>query len=137
MYLLPAGVNFVITIISVVSGIVAIVEQIRKKRKDERGSWVLVCIVIVSIFFLAGSIMKNRLVKVPNVVGKTYNDACITLSRFGLNYDLTVNGKDMYVYEQGVEPGTIVNRGTKIILYTKRISSSEDVIDTYANNKEL
>lgn len=99
--------------------------------------WVLVCIVIVSIFFWAGSIMKNRLVKVPNIVGKTYNDACITLSRFGLNYDLIVNGKDMYVYEQGVEPGTIVNRGTKIILYTKRISSSENVIDTYANNKEL
>ncbi len=25
----------------------------------------------------------------PNVVGKTYNDACMTLSRMGLKYDLT------------------------------------------------
>ncbi len=43
----------------------------------------------------------------------------------------------MYVIEQGTEPGTIVKCGTKIVLYTRRIASAEEVIENYAEDKEL
>lgn len=95
------------TIISVVSGIVAIVAEVRGGKEQRKRSWVWNGIIFVSILVIVAAIIKRNIVEVPDVVGYTYQDACHVLSSQELKYSLVVDN-GLYVTEQTPLAGTVV-----------------------------
>ena len=82
--------NTVIMILAIVSGVLSIVAEFRNQSEKRKNSWVIKFIIIVSIGVIACTFVRKSITQVPNVVGKTYQDACNILSDNGLNYNLVL-----------------------------------------------
>lgn len=119
-------VNMVVMVISIVSGIAAIVAEIHVKREQKINAWIWKCIIIASILVIACTIARRNITEVPNVVGKTYQDACHILSDNGLNYNL-VRDNGVYVMEQNPVAGTVVEKDSFIELITQPIGNNPEV----------
>lgn len=80
------------------------------------------------------TVTRRNLVEVPNVTGKTYQDACNILSSHELNYTLAVDN-GLYVMEQNPIAGTVAEKGTKVELMIEPIGNNAEVKETW--EKEL
>ena len=82
--------NMVTMILSIVSGILAIVAEFRIRSRRNKKSWVVKLIIIVSIIVVTCTVVRKNITQVPDIVGKTYSDACNTLSNNDLSYNLVL-----------------------------------------------
>lgn len=114
--------NTVVMILSIVSGILAIIAEFKTHAK----SWGVKLIIIVSIIVVACTVVRKNVTQVPNVVGKTYQDACNILSNNKLNYNLVLDN-GVYVMEQDPVAGTIVETNFQIELMTEPIGNNPEV----------
>jgi len=126
-------VNVVVMIISIVSGIAAIVSEIRMHKEQKKNTWILKCIVIVSILTIACTVARRNITEVPNVVGKTYQDACNILSSNGLNYNLVLDN-GVYVMEQNPVAGAVVEKDSQVELITQPIGNNPEVKDIWVGS---
>lgn len=117
-------INTVAMILSFVSGILAVVAEFSIHSK--KSGWVVKLIIIVSIIVIACTFVRKNIVQVPNVVGKTYQDACNILSNNELNYNRVID-KNFYVMEQEPIAGTIVKKNSRVEVVTKPIGNDEEV----------
>ena len=111
-------INIVVMIISIVSGIAAIVSEIKIHKKHKKNTWITKCIFLVSILVIICTVARRNITEVPNVVGKTYQDACNILSNNGLNYSQVLD-VGAYVMEQNPIAGTIVEKDSQVELITQ------------------
>ncbi len=122
-------VNDIVLVISVLGSLISIVETFKafgKKKKIVNG--ILGLLVCIILFFC--SFAKRNLVEIPNVLGKTYQDACNILSENKLNYTLTLDN-GLYVIEQNPREGVIVEKGYFVELKTAYIGANEAIIDDW------
>lgn len=75
---------------------------------------------------VACTVVRKNVTQVPNVVGKTYQDACNILSNNKLNYNLVLDN-GVYVMEQDPVAGTIVETNFQIELMTEPIGNNPEV----------
>ena len=118
--------NTVIMILAIVSGVLSIVAEFRNQSEKRKNSWVIKFIIIVSIGVIACTFVRKSITQVPNVVGKTYQDACNILSDNGLNYNLVLDN-GVYVMEQNPAAGTIVEKNFQVELVTEPIGNNAEV----------
>lgn len=118
--------NTVIMILAIVSGVLSIVAEFRNQSEKRKNSWVTKFIIIVSIGVIACTFVRKNITQVPNVVGKTYQDACNILSDNGLNYNLVLDN-GVYVMEQNPAAGTIVEKNFQVELVTEPIGNNAEV----------
>lgn len=128
LLMLDEATNTGAMIISIVSGVIAIVVEIRKHKAEQKGSWIWKCIIIVSILVILGTITRKNLTEVPDVVGYTYEDAKGILVKYELKYNLVVD-KGLYVVEQNPVARTPVRKGTKVELSTERNGNNAELRD--------
>lgn len=119
-------INMVVMIISIVSGIAAIVSEIRVQKEQKKNTWIWKCIIIASILVIVCTVARSNMAEVPNVVGKIYQDACHILSDSELNYNL-VRDNGVYVMEQKPVAGTIVDKDSFVELITQPIGNNSEV----------
>lgn len=118
--------NQIVTIIAIASGIIAIVFELKKPKEYKKKKWIYKCIIVVSILVIISAVIRDKITKVPSVVGRTYQDACNILSRYELGYNLVLDN-GVYVVEQNPDAGTIVEKNTKVELYTEPIGNNPEV----------
>lgn len=116
--------NTVALILSLVSGILAIAAEFGIRSKKH--GWLIKLIIIVSILVVVCTLVRKNIAQVPNVVGKTYQDACSILSNSGLNYNLVLDN-GVYVMEQEPVAETIVKRNFQVELMTEPIGNNPEV----------
>lgn len=68
----------------------------------------------------------KNITQVPDIVGKTYSDACNTLSNNDLSYNLVLDN-GIYVMEQDPVAGTIVEKNSRVELVTEPIGNNAEV----------
>ena len=118
--------NMVTMILSIVSGILAIVAEFRIRSRRNKKSWVVKLIIIVSIIVVTCTVVRKNITQVPDIVGKTYSDACNTLSNNDLSYNLVLDN-GIYVMEQDPVAGTIVEKNSRVELVTEPIGNNAEV----------
>lgn len=118
--------NVGFTTISIVSGICAIVAEIRRYNHIGKGSWFFKLIIFVAMLVVLGTLVKSNLTSVPDVEGHTYENACNILSDYGLKYSLVAE-EGTYIVEQNPSKGTIVEKGIKVELRTASIGNNPEV----------
>lgn len=119
-------VNIGVTIISVVAGIISIVQFILDWKKGEKRTiFVWGVIIIAAIAVIGMTMIRRNLSEVPDVVGKTYQDACNILSSHDLNY-VIVEDTGSYIIGQKPTAGTIVNKGTTVELVIEDFTSTTE-----------
>ena len=128
--------NTVIMILSIVGGVLAIVAEFRNHSEKRKNSWVIKFIIIVSVGVVVCTFVRKNITQVPNVVGKTYQDACNILSNNGLNYNLVID-KGNYVMEQEPNAGTIVQKNTKVQLVTESVVNNSEAKQSWENNLNI
>ena len=120
------SVNTSITIISIVAWIISMAELFLGWKKGEKHIvFVSVSVIVVAILVVGMTMTRRNLTEVPNVVKKTYQDACNILSSQDLNYTL-VEDTGLYVTEQKPTAGTIVDKGTTVELMTEDFTSTSE-----------
>lgn len=121
------SVNASITIISVVTGIISMAELFFGIKKGEKNTiFIGVTVIIVAIAVIGMTTIRRNLTEVPDVVGKTYQDACNILSSHNLNYTL-VEDTGLYIIGQNPDAGTIVDKKTTVELIAEEfVPSSEE-----------
>lgn len=133
-------VNFMILLLSAITGVLSFLKEIhilsnegkRKKTKSpNKGVWA--CIFIVSLIVCMGALTRSKLTRVPDVVGKTYNDATHILSDHHLKYTLVVDN-GLYIVEQIPSAGTPVLKGEKIELIAEPIGTNPEVREKWENS---
>ena len=129
-------VNIISVMVSIVSAILSIAIEIKKRRKNgkEGRIWALLC--IVSVLVIVGSVVRANLVVTPDVVGYTYQDACNVLSNNELKYTLVVNN-GLCVTEQTPSAGTIIKKGTKVELITEPIGNNDEVRERWEKSLDV
>lgn len=125
--------NQIVTIIAIAGGIMAIVFELKKPKEDKKKKWIYKCIIVVSILVIISTVIRDKITKVPSVVGRTYQDACNILSRYELGYNLVLDN-GVYVVEQNPDAGTIVEKNTKVELYTEPIGNNPEVRAEWEKN---
>lgn len=131
------SVNTGITIISVVAGVISIAELFLGWKKGEKHAvFVWGSVIIVAIAVICMTITRRNLTEVPDVVGKTYQDACNILSNHELNYTLVVDN-GLYVMEQNPVAGTVIEKGTKVELMTEPIGNNAEVKARWEADKNV
>lgn len=133
---LDEATSTMITIVSVVSGIIAIVGQIWTRSQQKNGSWVWGCIIVISMLVIVGTITRKNLAEIPDVVNYTYEDAQGVLSSNGFKYNLEVD-KGLYVVAQKPVAGIVAPKGTKVELVTASIGSNPILVDGYTNGLKV
>lgn len=118
--------NTVTMILSIVSGILAIVAEFKIRSRRNKKSWVIKLIIIVSIIVVTCTVVRKNITQVPDIVGKTYSDACNILSNNDLSYNLVLDN-GIYVMEQDPVAGTIVKRNSRVELVTEPIGNNAEV----------
>ena len=118
--------NMVTMILSIVSGILAIVAEFRIRSRRNKKSWVVKLIIILSIIVVTCTVVRKNITQVPDIVGKTYSDACNTLSNNDLSYNLVLDN-GIYVMEQDPVAGTIVEKNSRVELVTEPIGNNAEV----------
>lgn len=126
--------NTVAMILSLVSGILAIAAEFGIRSKKH--SWIIKLVIIVSILVVACTLVRKKITQVPDVVGKTYQDACIILSNNGLSYNLILDN-GVYVMEQEPVAGTIVEKHSQVELMTEPIGNNPEVKRMWEESLEV
>lgn len=62
--------NTVTMILSIVSGILAIVAEFKIRSRRNKKSWVIKLIIIVSIIVVTCTVVRKNITQVPDIVGK-------------------------------------------------------------------
>lgn len=128
--------NTVVMILSLVSEILSIIAKFRNHFNNKRGSWAFKLIIVVSIAVITCTFVRKNITEVPNVVGKTYSDACNILSNNGLNYSLVLDSGN-YVVEQEPVAGTIVQKDTKVKLVTEPSGNNSEVRQSWEQDLDV
>ena len=118
--------NTVTMILSIVSGILAIVAEFKIRSRRNKKSLVIKLIIIVSIIVVTCTVVRKNITQVPDIVGKTYSDACNILSNNDLSYNLVLDN-GIYVMEQDPVAGTIVKRNSRVEMVTEPIGNNAEV----------
>ncbi|MGN0513617.1 MAG: PASTA domain-containing protein [Lachnospiraceae bacterium] len=123
LFLLNDVTNMVISILSIVATLFSILILIREKsKKVHESTFIWKVILIVGIIVFVGTKIRDNLVKVPDVVGCTYQNACNMLGSIGLKYSKIVDN-DYYIAQQSPMAGEIVTKGTNIELTIEEINN--------------
>ena len=121
-----------LAIFSAIVGIASAFIEFRtfKIRKRRAWLWLLNILILISVLVFAASVIRKNIEEVPDVVGKTYQDACNILSSCGLNYTLAVDN-GVYVMEQTPAAGKIVRKNYQVELKTEPIGNNPEVRDRW------
>lgn len=115
-----------ITIISIAVGVISFAQIIRGWGNGEKhGCFAWGTVIIVAIAVNGMTMIRRNLTEVPDVVWKTYQDACNILSSHELNYTL-VEDTGLYIVGQNPESGRIVDKKTTVELITEEFKSSSE-----------
>lgn len=123
-------VDMIFTILSLVSAVIGIVQEVSTNRKKEQRSWIWKIVILISVVVLVNNFIKINFAEVPDVRGYSYENACEMLSERGLRYSLEVdNGR--YVTDQMPVAGDVVRRGEEVVLITENIGNNKEVISRW------
>lgn len=110
----------VVTVISTLSTLAAIWECIVPKEKQKR-KLIILC-SILGVCGVLGILYTNSLVQVPDVLGKSYEDAKRILISAELDFNTLRESNESIVIEQSVVAGEIVTKDTLVILMVEEES---------------
>ncbi len=128
--LIDENINTALTIFSTVGGILGIILGFVPRKTLKIKRWLLTVTIFICVIIFGTTIIRRNIVEVPDVVEKTYQDACNILSSKGLNYTLEVDN-GIYVMEQNPAAGEIVKKNTQVELKTEPIGSNPEVINEW------
>lgn len=128
LYFFNSIVYLIFTVISFVGAVFSLFPNSPNWMKKHIKVIILFCFCMFITFFV-----RENMRKVPDVVGRTYENACNILSDYDLKYTL-IAGDNLYVTDQKPEAGTIVFKNKEVELEAASIDSDgyrkvPDVID--------
>lgn len=119
-----------IILIGIISGVFSVISALIDKKHRK----LYIMGIFVAILLFGCSLYTNTLTIVPNVVGKYYNDACLMLTKGGLNYETINTPNDFEVIKQNIVSGKIVKRGTFIKLEIENKNQNSIPTPSYTPN---
>lgn len=120
--------SVITTLITAISGIITIIVYYQGEKRSKKNKLIATMIIaVVALLIIAGAWYHEFLTKVPDVVGKPYENAQRLLDDASLNYNVSPQG-DLYILEQSPAAGEIVTKGTKISLTLGDILTDEEWI---------
>lgn len=108
--------NGLLSIGSIITGVITIIMQFRSLWKKKKVSWMACFLLGVCIMVVLTTLVRKNLTKVPYILEHTYQDACIQLADNGLTYNAVYDDENVYIIRQFPEAGTIVKKGTCVEL---------------------